>query len=88
MNKRQVLLAAAIASLSMVNVAQANEVASTTDVAVNMQVKSVALDCKTAPHSCSGSQFNDVAASSKAVAHSCSGSQCKDVKGVANDCST
>ena len=64
MNKRQVLLAAAIASLSLVNVAQANDVSSTSDVAVNAQVKSVALDCKFAPHSCAGSSV-------KALANDC-----------------
>ncbi len=61
MNKRQVLLATAIASLSLVNVAQANDVSSISDVAVNAQVK-------TSPHSCVGSQFKDV----KGVANDCS----------------
>ena len=69
MNKRQVLLAAAIASMSLVSVAQANEVVGISDVAVQSTFgaeKGVANDC-------ANSGYKDVLNSCKDVAHSCAG---------------
>ena len=76
MNKRQVLLAAAIASLSLVNVAQANDALSISDVAV---------EYKASAHSCSGFEVKEVASECKGVANDCSG-QAGPVKEVANAC--
>ncbi|MBI3230168.1 MAG: hypothetical protein HYZ45_08355 [Burkholderiales bacterium] len=73
MNKRQVLLAAAIASLAMVNVAHANEVTSISDVAVVSQAKEVLNACKGTTHSCAGSVVQEVSASCKSLANDCSG---------------
>lgn len=79
MNKRQVLLAAAIASLSLVSVAQANEVAGISDVAVN---SAFGVE-KGAANDCANRSLKPAINSCKDVAHSCAGF---DVKAAAGSC--